>query len=255
MYFLPLMTLWIAVGIIIFCVLLKIPAPFGRFSNERWGPHINNRIGWFIMEMPALVVFPIMLLPVQWTGRLSHPVVMLALLCWIAHYTHRTLIFPLRISKHRQPIALSVVLMGICYNCINGLFLGYHFSYLYHAPAINTVAFIRIVCGTAIFFAGMVINCYHDGLLIQLTKNSKNRGEYHIPRGGFFTYASSPNLCGEIIEWIGFALLCYTLPGLSMAIWTCANLIPRAIHIHNWYRSTFKDYPEQRRVLIPIFWK
>jgi len=30
-----------------------------------------------------------------------------------------------------------------------------------------------------------------------------------------------------------------------------ANLVPRAMAHHRWYRETFKDYPEGRRALIP----
>ena len=41
------------------------------------------------------------------------------------------------------------------------------------------------------------------------------------------------------------------LPALSFAIWTAANLIPRAVSHHAWYRRTFPDYPANRRAVIP----
>jgi hypothetical protein len=30
-----------------------------------------------------------------------------------------------------------------------------------------------------------------------------------------------------------------------------ANLIPRAVAHHHWYKTTFADYPANRRALIP----
>jgi hypothetical protein len=45
--------------------------------------------------------------------------------------------------------------------------------------------------------------------------------------------------------------MCWNLPALSFAVWTAANLIPRAISHHAWYRRTFADYPRDRRAVIP----
>ena len=41
------------------------------------------------------------------------------------------------------------------------------------------------------------------------------------------------------------------VPALSFAVWTAANLIPRAVSHHAWYRRTFPDYPSDRRAVIP----
>jgi hypothetical protein len=35
---------------------------------------------------------------------------------------------------------------------------------------------------------------------------------------------------------------------------TLANLVPRAIATHRWYRATFEDYPPERRALVPFVW-
>ena len=56
---------------------------------------------------------------------------------------------------------------------------------------------------------------------------------------------------GEVIQWSGFALMCWKLPALSFAIWTAANLIPRAWSHHKWYRTSFADYPQGRCAVIP----
>ena len=79
----------------------------------------------------------------------------------------------------------------------------------------------------------------------------QQQGRYVIPRGGAFRFLSSPNLTGEIVEWIGFALMAWSLPGPAFAMWTAANLIPRALWRHRWNRRTFPDYPPSRRAVIP----
>jgi len=39
--------------------------------------------------------------------------------------------------------------------------------------------------------------------------------------------------------------------GLYFLIWVIANLFPRAIAHHNWYKNKFKDYPKNRKAIIP----
>jgi len=77
---------------------------------------------------------------------------------------------------------------------------------------------------------------------------------YKIPHGGLFERVSCPNYLGEIIEWSGWALATWCLPGLSFAVWTFANLAPRARAHHRWYRAKFPEYPEERKALIPGVW-
>ena len=59
-------------------------------------------------------------------------------------------------------------------------------------------------------------------------------------------------MTGEILEWVGFAIMTWCLPGLIFAIWTMANLIPRASAHHKWYRNEFGDYPKDRKAIIPF---
>ena len=95
----------------------------------------------------------------------------------------------------------------------------------------------------------MYINRYSDNMLISLRQANK---QYQIPRGGIFRYISCPNHFGEIVDWIGFAIIALSLGSLSFALWTSFNLIPRAMNHHNWYKNNFKDYPKDRRAVIPF---
>jgi len=79
-------------------------------------------------------------------------------------------------------------------------------------------------------------------------------GDYAIPRGGLYRWVSCPNYLGEIAIWCGWALATWSLPGLSFALWTIANLAPRALAHHRFYRERFPDYPQERKALVPFVW-
>jgi len=42
---------WIATGLVIIPVMLRITAPYGRHTTTSWGPMIDNRLGWILMEL------------------------------------------------------------------------------------------------------------------------------------------------------------------------------------------------------------
>ena len=68
----------------------------------------------------------------------------------------------------------------------------------------------------------------------------------------FFKYVSCPNYFGEIIEWFGYLIIAFSLPALSFVLWTGFNLIPRALNHHEWYKENFKNYPKNRKAVIPF---
>ena len=111
---------------------------------------------------------------------------------------------------------------------------------------------VRFIAGAAAFLLGAALNVTSDYRLAQLRR--QQQGRYLIAQGGAFRFLSSPNLTGEMVEWIGFALMAWSLPALAFALWTAANLIPRALWRHRWYRRTFPNYPPCRRALIPGVW-
>jgi 3-oxo-5-alpha-steroid 4-dehydrogenase 1 len=95
----------------------------------------------------------------------------------------------------------------------------------------------------------MGFNIRSDNMLIWLRKNSSNG--YRIPYGGLFKYISCPNHFSEIIEWTGYAIMVWNMPALSFAVWTFANLVPRALDHHKWYKSHFENYPKDRKAVFP----
>jgi 3-oxo-5-alpha-steroid 4-dehydrogenase 1 len=56
---------------------------------------------------------------------------------------------------------------------------------------------------------------------------------------------------GEMLEWTGWALATWSPAGFAFALYTVANLAPRAVDHHAWYHQQFPEYPAKRRALIP----
>lgn len=237
---------WIGIGLITFIVLLKIDAPYGRHTNTSWGPMISNRVAWFIMEVPVLlIVFSQVFIK---NALLSVPVfIMGSLFC--AHYIHRSLIFPLRINTSGKRMPVLIMCSAIIFNLFNGFFIGYYFRNFAHYE--NTwLTDPRFMGGSLLFIVGALINLHSDTVLIHLRKEGGK--DYSIPERTLFQWVSCPNHLGEILEWLGFALLCWNLPAVSFFIWTVANLLPRALAHHRWYKEKFPHYPVQRKALIPF---
>lgn len=237
--------IWIGIAVLIFPIVLFITAPYGRHSKSNWGPMINNRLGWIIMEFPALLLFVWMVLSSKGINNL---IVIIAFTLGLTHYIHRSLIFPFRIKTKNKKMPVLIMLFAFIFNFVNGFINGYWLGN-FASYTVDWLFDIRFIIGVLLFITGFVINQFHDRILINLRKNSING--YQIPYGGLFKYISCPNFLGEIIEWIGFAVLVWSLPALAFFVWTFINLVPRAVDHHKWYKKQFPDYPDKRRAIIP----
>ncbi len=236
---------WILLALIIFPVLFKINPPYGRHSSKKWGARINNRTGWILMELPTLILFILLFL----TGDVQKTAVTwIFFSVWMLHYVNRIFIFPMRIRTKGKKMPLAIIFSGIFFNLMNSSLNGYWLGYMAYYP-VEWIKDPRFILGFSVFVFGYILNQRSDTYLISLRKGGKTG--YYIPQKGFFKYISCPNYLGEMMEWIGFGIMTWSLPGLSFAIWTIANLLPRALHHHKWYFNTFPDYPKNRKALIP----
>jgi hypothetical protein len=199
------------------------------------------------MELPAFAVFGTFII----LGRSNiNQVIWIFFGFWIIHYFHRVFIFPFMIRTKGKKMPLIIVLFAIFFNCINGFINGYWFGFLSPPYPVSWLYDPRFIIGVIFFISGFILNKISDQTLLKL-RSIKDTG-YLIPRGGLFNYISCPNFFGEIIEWTGFAIMTWCLPGFSFAFWTAVNLIPRALDHHKWYKQTFPDYPPNRKAVIPF---
>lgn len=172
---------------------------------------------------------------------------------WEAHYIHRAFIYLFSLRDKWKPMPAVVSLMGAVFNLGNAYLNGHYLFDLsgsrYQAGWLASPQFIS---GAVLFVAGFVINRHADNTLHGL--RGKGEHGYKIPCGGLYRYISCPNYFGEILEWTGWAVATWSWTGLAFAIWTFANLVPRARAHHKWYRQNFKEYPMERKALLPGLW-
>lgn len=242
----------LALAPVVFIALRYVTAGYGVMYTRRWGPTVGNRIGWTLMEAP---VFVAMCLLWAFSPRRAEaaPAVMASL--FLLHYFQRSFIFPLLIKgKGRMP--LSVIAMGVIFNLVNAYMIGGWIFYVSPAGDYPPGWLLspQFIAGTAIFFLGMGINLHSDHIIRTLRKPG-DTGHY-IPRGGMYRYVTSANYLGEFIEWSGYAILTWSLGGLAFAVWTFANLAPRARSLHSRYVSEFgEDYSSLgRRYILPFIY-
>ncbi|KAH9117881.1 hypothetical protein LEN26_012386 [Aphanomyces euteiches] len=238
---------WTLLAVGTYFLLRYVTAPFGRHTSSSWGPTMNNKLGWFIMEVPSLVIMLIALMKWFQSDRQSYSWLPIAL--WITHYTNRSIIYPLRIKSTPKPMPVIVAALAILFNLVNA---GLNATYLITYGDMYSTVWLKeptTILGLTIFITGFTTNCYADSKLIAL--RSEGKSGYSIPRGFLFDWVSCPNLMGECLEWTGFAVMTSNLTAVTFMVWTWANLVPRAASHHAWYEKEFKDYPRNRRIILP----
>ena len=76
-----------AASLLAFFILMFISAPYGKQEREGWGPGVNMRFGWFILELPAFAG----MLYFYWVGEHTLAVAPLMLFALFEiHYFYRT---------------------------------------------------------------------------------------------------------------------------------------------------------------------
>ncbi|TYA53807.1 DUF1295 domain-containing protein [Formosa maritima] len=238
--------IWASLGVTTFILLQFVTAPYGRHIKKGWGPELPNKLGWVLMELPSFAIILYFYLNFSQSSYAQFLNIL-----WLFHYFNRTFIFPLRIRTKGKKMPLTIVLSAIFFNLINAGLNGYFLSHFEQYSSLDFENWMFYL-GLTIFVLGFISNQISDSILINLRK--PDEVGYKIPNGFLFKYISCPNLLSEIIQWSGFAIMAWNLPATTFLIWTIANLLPRALNHHKWYRDHFKEYPINRKAIIPKIW-
>ena len=232
-------------AVLVFIVLFFVSAPYGKFHRKGWGHSIKAKWAWMIMESPSPILIALFFI----ISDKRYLPQMIFVICWLSHYIYRTFVYPFRQSGREKPYPLILVFMALLFNCINGFLNGYGVFHLLDYSASWLLSW-QFIIGFLIFLTGFIINKTADEKLHDL--RAQNPDEYKIPEGWLFRYISSPHYFGEIIEWGGWALMTWSVSGLAFFVFTFANLFPRAVSSHKWYREFFPEYPSERKAVIPF---
>lgn len=237
-------------AVVVFVALFFVNAGYGMFVSKQWGKTICNKAGWIVMESPVFIAMIVMWLL---SDRRFDVTPLVFLVLFETHYLQRSFIFP-SLMKGKTPMPLSIISMGFFFNLLNALMQAGWIFYLspegmYSPQWLLTPQFI---IGTIVFIFGMAVNIQSDKIIRSLRKPGDTA--HYIPYGGMFRYVSSANYFGEFIEWCGFAILTWSLSGAVFALWTFANLAPRAYSLRKRYESAFgEEFTKlHRKCIIPF---
>ncbi|MBO5794053.1 MAG: DUF1295 domain-containing protein, partial [Bacteroidaceae bacterium] len=227
-----------------------VDAGYGKFRSNKWGYSINNKLGWVLMECPALI-------PIAYTIVALTPsaLAILFMSLYALHYVYRSFIFP-ALLKGNSKMPLAITAMGATFNFTNSTLL-----------CASVVAFPKEsytdICsyagnwnfwlGIVLFFMGMYTHMKADHTIRNLRKPGDTN--HYLPKGGLFDYVTSANYFGELLEWTGFAILLCNPAAWMFVWWTAANLVPRAHAINKKYRAEFgNEQVGKRKRVIPFIY-
>jgi protein-S-isoprenylcysteine O-methyltransferase Ste14 len=171
---------------------------------------------------------------------------------WEAHYLHRAFVYPFGLRGRERRMPLTVVLFGFVFNIMNGYLNGRYIFTFSGGYGNEWLGDPRFIIGVLFFVVGYIINRQADRILKGLRRPEESG--YQVTNLGFYRWVSCPNYLGEVMIWLGWALATWSPAGLAFAVWTMANLAPRARAHHKWYRENFSDYPPERKALLPGVW-
>lgn len=248
-------SLMVLIGLVVWVALYFVDAGYGKMVSDKWGPAINNKIGWMLMECPVFLVM--LYLWATSDVRFELPYLVMFLFFQI-HYFHRSFISP-ALMRGNSKMPLVIMGLSVVWNLINGYLQG---KWLFHlAPehmpyADSWLLSWQFILGSCIFFLGMAINVSSDYIIRHLRQPGDTK--HYLPKGGMYNYVTSANYLGEIIEWIGWAILTWSYAGFVFAWFTASNLVPRSHAIYKKYQQEFAEEfnarkPKLKRIIPFIY--
>ena len=255
-----IMSCMTVMAVISFIALFFYKAGYGYLSTSNWGPKISNKVAWVLMEVPSFgfMLYYTLRFAADGGATNGNSDLVLYILggCFLIHYFQRSLIFPL-LMRGRSRMPVAIMLMGMAFNTINAYMIG---EWLYD-PTLNRGMYQidwlwspQFIIGSVVFIVGMAINLHSDHVIRDLREPGDTK--HYIPRSGLYKYVTSANYFGEVTEWIGYAVMTWSPAGALFAVWTFANLGPRARSLTARYEQEFGD--EYRKLkkkhIIPFIW-
>ncbi|XP_049865383.1 polyprenol reductase [Pectinophora gossypiella] len=113
---------------------------------------------------------------------------------------------------------------------------------------------ISIPC--SIIFLWCWYEQYQSNVIFANLRKDKKSGkvvteDHKIPHGRWFERVSSPHRMLELIMYTILVVLIPTRTFFCIYLWVLSNQIQTAQQAHDWYKKTFKDYPSNRKAIIP----
>lgn len=91
------------------------------------------------------------------------------------------------------------------------------------------------------------------------TRRNNSDHSYHLPKGDWFEYVSSPHYLAEVLIYMAllvfFAATDWGTNWWLVVAFTTSTLLLSARQVHLWYKLKFKDHPTRWKIIIPgLYW-
>jgi uncharacterized membrane protein len=153
---------WVMIisAVFIFAFTMFIKAPYGRYSgetknNKYWGPMIEGRLAWILMECPNIFIVGGMLYYAYYVKGIT-----VALPNWLLlgkfllHYIQRSVLYPMKMTSGQgSPMPVSVMMMGNLYVSWNA------FTQALALIFVVKYRFVIIICDTHTMCNANQITC------------------------------------------------------------------------------------------------
>ena len=257
----------------------NVLAPYGGTQSTQpshiptwmWGPKINSKLGWYIMELPALFAAVGTVVYFDVEDYMHSPMhCQFAVGLYLVHYFNRGVLFPSKRGNVTSLESSATFVLGAFFNAGNAYAIVRYLTHFGLGASLVTAASaptpleqatpFRIIGATVVFFIGAGINMISDELLLRFSHEKKLEPDPKVQQamvpGGFFIfeYVTAGNYFGELMEWLGFFWLTYPSPASACFLYmTFCNLAPRAWSRHQRYKREIKGYTELNRCAIIPF--
>lgn len=157
-----------------------------------------------------------------------------------------------------QKIHITVYLVGFIHYiglilCIlgesEGFVKGSHMSIFLHK-----VTAVKLVCAFICLWSSYM-QLKTNFILANLRKSTHGDVvslEYKIPSEGLFKYIAGPLQFWEILIYLMLSVILWEASTYHyVTLWVIVNQAECAFLSHQWYRETFKNYPKERKIIIP----
>ncbi|KAH0956158.1 hypothetical protein HN011_002103 [Eciton burchellii] len=100
---------------------------------------------------------------------------------------------------------------------------------------------------------------FKTNIILRNLRKSKHNNvvsyTYKMPCHGLFKYISAPLQLTEILMYLTLSVILSEASTFHyITFWVLVNQMECAILSHWWYQDTFKNYPKERKILLPYIW-